>query len=154
MPETKRIITLFENLYHGHPWIDITLKETLENITATQAYQRFPNCNSIWEITNHLIEWRKNVLQRVKGQVIKTPDYNYIQEIEDNSDTAWAATLQQLADTQTKWVVFLQGMNEADLALEYAVNKMTYYEHIQGIIQHDAYHLGQIVILTKVMKSF
>jgi uncharacterized damage-inducible protein DinB len=28
---------------------------------------------------------------------------------------------------------------------------MTYYEHIQGIIQHDAYHLGQIVLLSKLL---
>ena len=33
----------------------------------------------------------------------------------------------------------------------YPNNGMSYYEHIQGIIQHDAYHLGQIVLLAKTV---
>jgi hypothetical protein len=31
----------------------------------------------------------------------------------------------------------------------YKSNGMTYYEYIHGVIQHDAYHLGQIVLLAK-----
>ena len=44
---------------------------------------------------------------------------------------------------------FLEQLKTDQLEQEYPVNQMTYYEHIQGIIQHDAYHLGQIVLLAK-----
>jgi uncharacterized damage-inducible protein DinB len=149
--EAERLISLFEKLYDGDPWIDVNIVSTLNNITADQASKRvFPNCNSIWEITNHLINWRLNVLQRVEGNTIKTPSNNYFEEIEVKSNQAWAETLNELEITQNRWLDFLKTVKNEDFEKLYPVNKMTYYEHIQGIIQHDAYHLGQIVLLSKL----
>ena len=45
---------------------------------------------------------------------------------------------------------FLENFNESQFDKIYPSNKMTYYEHIHGILQHDAYHLGQIVLLSKL----
>jgi uncharacterized damage-inducible protein DinB len=148
--ETQRLSGLFSDLYNGHPWIDVTLVDTLKNIPAEQAGKRpLANCNTIWEIVRHLIRWRQNVLQRVQGQVIKTPGNNYIEPVQDPSPEAWMALLQELEETQVKWLEFLQQLQIEHLENEYPVNGLTYYEHIQGIIQHDAYHLGQIVLLAK-----
>ena len=78
LKETTRLEKLFEDLYDGDPWLDVTLVGTLSKINAQQAAQK-PNddWNSIWEITNHLISWRENVLQRVNGKTIKTLADNY-----------------------------------------------------------------------------
>ncbi|MDN3723804.1 DinB family protein [Aequorivita sp. SDUM287046] len=152
MNETERIQTLFTDLYHGHPWLDVTLQDTLSRITATQANQRpISDGNTIWEIVNHLIAWRQNVLKRVQGEVLQTPSNNYIKRIEDDSKEAWQQTLEALETTQKEWLYFLNTFNEADFVKEYSVNKLTYYQHIHGIIQHDAYHLGQIVLLAKMV---
>ncbi|MEK8181138.1 DinB family protein [Flavobacterium buctense] len=152
MKETRRIISLYQKGYNGSPWIDITLTAVLENITAEQAAKKaLPNGNTIWEILNHLIAWRSNVLQRVQGKVLVTPKNNYFEPIKDTSDTAWNDTLEKLEETQTAWLKFLSDLKERDLENIYPNNEMTYYEHIQGILQHDCYHLGQIVILTKMV---
>lgn len=150
MSETKRIQKLFNDLYHGSPWIDVTINGTLETITAQQASARpVANSNSIWEIVNHIISWRLNVLQRVQGKVIETPSHNYFTTIKDTTDAEWANTLQELKDSHQKWVSFLNTFNEKDFEKIYPINEMTYYEHIHGIIQHDAYHLGQVTLLAK-----
>jgi hypothetical protein len=84
MTETKRILSLFEKLYNGSPWIDISILAVLENITAAQAARHtLPGCNSIWEITRHMIAWRNNVLQRVQGAILQTPDDNYFEQVTD-----------------------------------------------------------------------
>lgn len=154
MTEKERLKSLFEKLYNGSPWIDVTIVSTLENISHRQAYKRiFAGCNSIWEITNHLIEWRGNVLKRVQGKKIKTPASNYIEKVKDNSATAWAATIKRFAKTQEQWLQFLDDLKPEQLETLYPRNNMTYYEHIQGILQHDAYHLGQIVLLKKTLKQ-
>lgn len=153
MTERNRIKSLFEKIYNGSPWIDVTIVSTLENISHRQAHKRiFADCNSIWEITNHLIAWRSNVLKRVQGKKIKTPASNYIEKVENNSAKAWAATLKRFAKTQEQWLHFLEGLKPEQLETLYPGNNMTYYEHIQGILQHDAYHLGQIVLLKKALK--
>lgn len=121
------------------------------SITPEQAAQRpIKDGNTIWEIVNHIIAWRQNVLRRVQGEVLEIPENNYIEQIIDTSDDAWRKTLETLETTQKEWLYFLSTFNEADFINEYPPNNLTYYQHIHGIIQHDAYHLGQIVLLAKI----
>ncbi len=97
MKETNRSIKLLEDLYNGHPWIDVNLVNVLSKINALQASKKiFPNCNSIWEITNHLISWRMNVLERVQGKIMNAPENNYFSPIEDTSENAWSDTSNKL----------------------------------------------------------
>jgi uncharacterized damage-inducible protein DinB len=150
MKETERITKLFEDLYDGSPWIDVTILPNLKMLNAKQAANRiYPNWNTIWEITNHMISWRANVLQRVQGKILQTPSHNYVVPVEDISDSAWQSTLERFEETQQDWITFLKKFNSADFEKTYPPNAMTYYDHIHGILQHDAYHLGQIVIMMK-----
>jgi len=152
MLESKRISNLYQSIYNGQPWLDVTLVETLEDISAEQAYRKInPNLNTIWEIVNHLIQWRRNILKRVQGETIITPDHNYFVPVIDPSEVAWAQSLQNLAKTQEQWNAFLADFDDAHFEKIYTNNNHTYYEHIHGIIQHDVYHLGQIVLLKKLL---
>ncbi|MFI5218027.1 MAG: DinB family protein [Bacteroidia bacterium] len=152
MTETHRINKLFTDLYNGNPWIDVTIDETLKNITAVQAAKKVSmQLNSIWEIVNHIISWRENVLQRVQGSVINTPDDNYFTLVKDTSEAEWENTLKKLKVSQQKWISFIENFNEINFEKIYPKNNMTYYEHIQGLLQHDAYHLGQIVLIKKLL---
>jgi len=150
MKETDRIIKLFEALFEGSPWIDVNITGALENITAEQAAKKtLPNRNSIWEIVNHIINWRLAVLKRIQEIPVVVPDNNFFEPVKDASESAWRNTLQQLQDSQQQWVDFLKTFKEEGFEKKYQKRNMTYYEHIHGIIQHDAYHLGQIVLLSK-----
>ncbi len=154
MKETIRIRKLFDDLYQGNPWIDVNIIGVLTDISASEASRKlYPNWNSIWEILNHLIEWRFVVLQRLQGKVIKSPDNNFFVPIIDKQETAWIKTLERLEDSQNTWTNFLKKCKEEDLEFLYPDNNMSYYEHIHGIIQHDLYHLGQIVLLRKFIKQ-
>lgn len=152
MEKNTQLGKLFTNLYNGSPWLGVNLVETLSQISAEKAAKKIhPDRNSIWEITNHLISWRLNVLERVRGKSMVTPGHNYILPIGDASENAWKNTLKQLENSQHQWLDFLKTCDEKDFKKIYANNQMTYYEHIHGILQHDAYHLGQIVILVKMV---
>lgn len=152
MKETKRIKKLFEDLYNGIPWIDVTIMDTLKNISAEQAAKKVtPGRNSIWQIVNHMIAWRENVLLRVQGNEVTAPNNNYFTQLEIISETEWQKALERLANSQDQWIRFLENFDESQFDRIYASNKMSYYEHIHGILQHDAYHLGQIVLLSKLV---
>jgi uncharacterized damage-inducible protein DinB len=154
MKETQRIVKLFEAGYDGSPWIDVNLVNTLRAISITQALKKLsPSSNSIWEITNHLISWRENVLQRVQGKTIKTPAHNYFIAVKNGTSAEWQATMKKLEATQNDWILFLKTLQESAFEQVYEPNEMSYYEHIQGILQHDAYHLGQIVMIVKIITS-
>ena len=152
MKEAKRIAKLLDDIYQGSPWIDVNLTGTLENITVEQAAKKIsPQWNTIWEIVNHLISWRLNVLERIQKKVMASPADNYFAPVKHETEEAWQNTLKKLEDSQQQWMLVLKKFKGKDLEKNYPTNGMSYYEHIQGIIQHDAYHLGQIVLLAKLV---
>ncbi len=152
MSEGKRISNLYQSIYNGNPWLEVTLANTLKDVTAEQAYRKInPKLNTIWEIVNHLIQWRRNILRRVHGETITTPDHNYFVPIIDPSEAAWEQSLQNLEKSQELWNASLSNLEEADFEKIDPNNNHSFYEDIHGIIQHDVYHLGQIVILKKLL---
>lgn len=154
MKETERISGLIKALYNGHPWLDVNLMDNLSKLTWQQAGRKaHPRLNTIWEIVNHLASWRMNVLQRVQGEVISTPADNYFTPVTNQSERDWKAALERFRESQDAWVQFLERSEDDILEKAYPVNQMSYYVHIHGIIQHDAYHLGQIVLLAKLLEE-
>lgn len=150
MKETDRIIKLFEDLYDGNPWIDVTINRTLEPITAEMAKKNIlPGRNSIWQIVNHILNWRQTVLLRLQEKEVSVPDNNYFEPVSDTSEAAWKKTKEKLNESQMQWLNFLKTLTEEDLLKINPKSKMTYVYHIHSIIHHDAYHLGQIVLLAK-----
>ncbi|MGL4598423.1 MAG: DinB family protein [Bacteroidia bacterium] len=149
--ETTRIAHLYKELYNGHPWIDLTLFDTLQQISAAQAKRHpYAQCHSIWEIVNHIISWRLVILSRVKGSLIEVPDSNFFETISDTSVKAWKETLKKLDDSQTQWMKFLNDLEDEKL-IEQFPSGFTRYDLIHAILHHDAYHLGQVVMLMKAV---
>jgi len=143
MKESQRIIKLFNDLYEGSPWIGENIKGTLENISAEKAARKIiPGKNSIWEIAIHMVRWRETLLERLQGNKIPSPDHNYFEPVTDRSNAAWKKTLEELKASQVDWINFLEVIDEPTLEKN--------YDDIQGIIQHDAYHLGQVVMMGKM----
>lgn len=152
MKDTDRIIKLFMDLYDGSPWLGVNWIDTLKTVSVEKASIRIAeDRNTIWEILNHVIHWRRNVQQRLQGDTITTPDHNYILPVTDTSSKAWQLTLEEFKLSQQKWLDFIERFDENQFSNIYPNNHMTYYEHIHGILQHDAYHLGQIVLLAKLI---
>jgi uncharacterized damage-inducible protein DinB len=152
MREREHIAKLFEALYNGNPWIDVTILGTLKKLPAVKATQKVsPELNSIWQLVDHIVSWRLNVLQRVQGKIMTTPENNYITVVRDSSEASWQQALKSLEDSQALWISFLNNCNEGEFEKIYPKNSLSYYEHIHGILQHDAYHLGQIVLLSKLV---
>ena len=152
MEEKQRVSKLFSDLYDGNAWIDVTIVRTLKNINSGQAFSRpVAKLNSIWEIVNHLISWRETVLKRMQGEIVEEPKNNYFEPVKNNSEDAWSVTLKRMEESQQLWLEFLSKFNNQDLGKFYVQSKYTYYDLIHGILQHDAYHLGQIVLLKKLV---
>jgi uncharacterized damage-inducible protein DinB len=150
MKETARISRLLGQLYNGDPWIDVHLLAALKKVSGKQAATKIlPNCNSIWEITNHLIGWRENILERIQGNIAESPADNYFRSITDDSEEAWMATLNRLDRSQRNWIDLLDRFDPAKLDTSFPPSPFSSYDLAHGIIQHDAYHLGQIVLLVK-----
>lgn len=144
---------LLSDHYDGDPWIDVTLSQTFKKISTEQALKKIDNLNSIWQIVNHMISWRETLLSRVKDESITVPDNNFIKEIEDTSEKSWERTLKRFKKSQMDIISFLSDSKDKVLDKVSSASGYTYYELIQAILQHDAYHLGQIVLILKLING-
>ena len=140
-----------QEMFDGEPWLDVSLMPVLRQVPAAVALQRVaPGRNTIWEIVNHLVSWKEWVLRGLTVAPEHTPESNYFHPVEDPSDAAWQASLDALEAAHGKWLRWLDTLQEQDLETIYAPNGHSWHYHIHGMIQHDAYHLGQIVLLQKL----
>jgi len=151
MTDQEQLSKLFSDLFDGSPWIDTNIIDTLNEITAKEAATKvFPNFNSIWEIVNHVASWRETVLKRISGEEVESPEDNYFSYIRDRSEPSWEASKDRLRNTQEQWLKAIKKLKKKDLQQVYATSPFTNYELVNGILQHDAYHLGQIRLLLKL----
>jgi len=149
MSEIAHLRQLFSDAFDGNPWLDVSILKTLDGISAEKAAHKPDGLNSIWEITNHLIDWRFHVLRRISGETLPSPEDNYFRPVTETTGIAWAETKERLAKSQEKWLAFLSTMDDAALDGIHLPNGRRHFEHIHGILQHDAYHLGQIVLMAR-----
>ena len=158
MSEAARLIDQFQRAHDGDPWHGSPVTTILDGVTAAEA-ARTPasGAHSIWAIVLHMIGWRDEVTRRATGAPAGEPAGGDWPSVGDPTPERWAAALAALDASHARLVVAVRGLSDEQLlkptndtrdpALGVGV---TYYELFHGIVQHDAYHAGQIAILKKV----
>lgn len=157
--ESQRLIGLLRNTYDGTPWYGSSVKTLLSGITAAQARARpLANCHTIGEIVGHLTAWREFTWHKLQGRHggpeaafdISTPQQDWpTAEIASSED--WQARLSQLATSQQQLIRLLEALSDNELEATVAGRRYPLYVLLHGIIQHDAYHSGQIGLLKKAL---
>lgn len=154
MSEVKHLKKLFADLYDGVPWTEVKLTTILTDITSEQAAKKIiPEANSIWQLVQHCVGWRDNVLRKLQGEIFNSPEHNYLLPPDNVSPQAWQHLLSRLEQSEKNWEQFLEQLDDNKLHEPYlpSKGKFTIYEVIHGILHHDNYHFGQIVMLKKLV---
>jgi uncharacterized damage-inducible protein DinB len=149
----KHTIKLLEDHFGGDPWIDVTIIGELNSLSAKKAAAKTGSLNSIWEIVNHMISWRKALISRVKGKAVKYSENNFIDEVIDKSQAAWKNTISNFRKSQDDIISYLKKNDDKLLENVSPTSGYTYYELVMAILIHDSYHLGQIVLIKKLLND-
>ena len=143
----------------GDPWHGAPLTHLLEGLTGAQAAAKtIAGAHSVWELMLHLVSWQGEVAERVRGRVWSMPDDGDWPEAGEVSEERWSAAQDRLETTHAKLDRALaelpeEGLNrrvgsERDPALGSGV---TLREAVLGVVQHHAYHGGQIALLRRAL---
>ena len=157
--ESDRLIDQFKRAHDGDPWHGSPVREILKDVTAEQAARRPPNgAHSIWELVLHMTGWRNEVARRATGEPSGEPAGGDYPDVGDSTAARWKAALEALDASHAHLVTVVQGMSDDDLLKPTNDPRnrplgtgVSYYELLHGIVQHDAYHAGQIAILKRVL---
>src|SRR5579872_609387 len=147
MTESERIADQIHRSYHGTAWHGPALKEVLTGIThETAAAKPIPAAHSIWELVNHLHAWIAEANATLRGK-----RYESLQgdrdwpPVTETSPQAWDHTLAALEDAQRA----LHDATHSFPPEKLGEGDRSYYALLHGIVQHNAYHAGQIQLLKK-----
>lgn len=150
MNEINNMVKQLTDLQHGDSWIGINFKEALHEINAATAVKKISaGSNSIWQLTNHIIYWRNTVVNRLNGSNDKPPFADFL--LPDILDEVhWRQTLHDFEMAYHQLRSAIHGVKEDQLHHASVKARQTNFDLIIGSLQHDAYHLGQIVLLKKI----
>lgn len=157
MNEIVRIVDQLERENAGDPWHGASLSAILDGITWQQAAAKpLPHAHSIWELVLHMTGWKNEVRHRLSGAPAGEPEGGDWPAVGEPTAERWADALENLELAHRLLVSAVKDFPEADLYTpsndsrdrELGVG-VTYYELLHGIVQHDAYHAGQIAMLKK-----
>ena len=159
MSEIARLIDQIDRAHGGDPWHGSPIKQILEGVTAEQAARRPSNgAHSIWELVLHVTGWRNEVARRATGEPAGDPPSGDWPSVTNPTPEHWAASLAALDASHDVLVQVIRGMSDEHLMKPTSDPRnrplgtgVTYYELLHGIVQHDAYHAGQIAMVRKVL---
>ncbi|MEP6945601.1 MAG: DinB family protein [Acidobacteriota bacterium] len=144
----------FTACYDEDGWF-VSLRKALDGVTSEQAAWKLASVdNSIFETVNHLIFWNERWLQRYRGELDRPEDVENKGTFKSDEGD-WARTLEKLWVVMDKWRGKLAVITDDKLAspvnAEYQAPWRSPLAH-QNI--HNAYHIGQIVLLRKLQGSW
>lgn len=150
MTETERLLDQFKRAHEDQAWHGPSLFPILEGIDAARAMAKpIAGAHSIWEIASHIITWEEVAFRRLQGDnYVPTDEWDF-PAVYDPSEEQWQKTLTTLKETYARLSDVIAHFPESRLHELTEGRKTTNYFLIQGVIQHAAYHGGQIAILKK-----
>ena len=154
----ENIIRQMEEIHEGRPWIGSTFQRKLARVDEDAYFtQPLPDMHSVAEIMSHLTLWRSEAVLKIKtGKGSKTDD------CEENWPTnetlaaqGWDAVKSAYDQTLDELIALLRNKDDSFLEEEYYDTDFrgnyTYRWLLNGMVQHDAYHLGQLGLVIKYL---
>lgn len=160
MTELERISDQIQQIFEGKPaWHGPSVLQVLENVTAKQATTRpIAGAHTIWELVIHILIWEDEVRRCLEGEKLRwLSEEEDWPPIHDTSKLAWQKTIEELKRVHQLLLEALSRFDAnqlnsivpCDPAVPEPWASKSFYTMLHGIVQHAAYHAGQIALLKK-----
>ncbi len=155
--ELIRIIDLLNTTYEGEEaWHGPSVVDGLRSVTPDMAGRRIaPNTHSIAELVFHMTSWRIFCVKKMQGDEtfdIITPAKNFGAIPDKVDDFEWEALEMELSLSQEELINELDKRDDDEFLEDIVPGRdYTYYDMLHGVINHDMYHTGQIMIIQKAL---
>lgn len=149
-----QIAKQFRNVYFGGNWTAVNLKQTLADITWQEATTKVQSFNTIAILVYHMNYYVTTVIKVLQNEPLSAKDeYSFhLPPVQSQDD--WEKLVTGLFTDAEQLAGFIEKF-PAEKLEEIFVNEKygTYYRNFTGIIEHNHYHLGQIVLIKKVLTA-
>ncbi|MEF9480076.1 DUF1572 domain-containing protein [Chryseobacterium sp. 1B4] len=136
-------------------WIANTnFKDQLSDVTWEQAVTKIGSLNTIAMLTFHIDYYIAGIVHVFEGGDLEIKDKFSFNLPPIESQKQWEDLLGKLWEDSEKFAALLEQMPDSKLDEVFVDEKYgTYQRNIDGMIEHSYYHLGQITLIKKLLKS-
>jgi len=151
MSQVECLADQLERAFRGGAWHGPAVAETLAGVDESAAAARpIAGAHSIWEIVHHLTVWNDVPRRRLDGERLQNlPPERDWPPVGDTSAEAWRAALATLEEAHAALHERVQDLTDGQLDDAVTGSDSTVRGTLFGVLQHNAYHAGQITTLRK-----
>jgi uncharacterized damage-inducible protein DinB len=152
--EIQSIITNLEKVNSGQPWYGRPVYEMLDEIDPAIVYKKPNKQHSLADLLYHMITWADFTLHRIKGD--KEKDISVFEELDwreiNPKIHTWKKGLAELKDIHKSIVELLNHKDDKFLKEMVDYRKYNFRFLLNGLIQHNIYHIGQVAYVKKLLE--
>ena len=143
----------------GDAWYGSSTADVLSGLDATSAARHVEGyAHSVWELLLHSTGWMEEVARRLAGNAPSPPPDGDWPTPGETTESAWAeaqtrfhAAAAELGDRMAafdpaRWTTMVGNGREQALG-----TGVTHAVMVIGVIQHNAYHTGQMALVRKAL---
>ena len=152
MSFSQQIAKQIREIHFGGNWTASCLKEHLKDVTWQQATRQVYNFNSIASLVFHIHYYIDVVLKVLNGEKLNASDKYSFNVPPINNQEDWELLLDKVWKDAERFALLIEQIPESKLSETFIDEKYgNYYRNLHGIIEHTHYHLGQIVLIKKII---
>lgn len=149
---SQQIAKHFKEVYFGGNWTDVNLKDSLKDISWQQAATKLYSFNTIAALVYHIDYYVTAILAVLQDESLTASDKYSFDHLPVQSEENWVALLDKLWNDAKKFITLVEDLPESKLWETFSEEKYgNFYRNLQGVIEHTHYHLGQIVLIKKLL---
>ena len=152
MKLTTQIAKHFREVQLNGKWVATNLKTQLSDLTWEQATTRIGPLNSKAALAFHINYYVAGIVNVLEGGALGIRDkYSFdLPPIQSQED--WERLLDKMWSDAEKFARLVEQLPDEKLWERFADEQYgNYHRNIQAMIEHSYYHLGQIVLIKKMI---
>jgi len=154
MTFAEQIAQQFQEVQLNGTWISTNLKAELSTVTWEQAVTKIADLNTIADLAFHVNYYVAGVLQVLEGGSLDIRDKFSFDRPPIESQADWEQLQAKIERDAEKFTTVLAELSDDQLQTGFVKEEYgNYFRNLTGMIEHSYYHLGQIVLLKKLITA-
>lgn len=138
----------------GGNWTCVNVKDTLADVSVEEANATIGTFNTIATLLAHVNYYVRAVTGVLHGDPLTADDAESFDHSPAITQAEWESRVARAIADGEQFAALIEQMPERKL-LDYLAEEKygIYYRNLHGIVEHLHYHLGQIVMLKRILRQ-
>lgn len=141
-------------VHFGGNWTEVDLAAVLGDVTVAEATQRTDaSPNTIAALVHHLTCWNRIMISRIHGVEPPAPPHNGYDVPPLPTGADWQRIQDDLGASARELAGAMDAFDAVKLEAPLVPGGSGAFRNMMGQVEHVHYHLGQIMLLKKLLRA-